>query len=595
MIKKFEPPLLNEAGGVFFGGKDTRPRLEGAAGVKERRGIMRKVKMPFKHYRPYPSVTLPDRQWPERVMTKAPAWCSVDLRDGNQALSVPMRVEEKIMMFELLVAIGFKEIEVGFPSASTVEYQFVRKLIEERRIPDDVTIQVLTQAREHLIRKTFDSVRDAGKAIIHVYNSTSRVQREVVFGKNKSEIKDIAVKGTKLIRSLKDAAGNAGIRLEYSPESFSATELDYALDICSSVMKAWGPASDDKIIINLPATVELSTPNVYADRIEWFCRHIPHKESVIISVHTHNDRGTAVAAAELAVMAGAQRVEGALFGNGERSGNMDIVTMALNLFSQGVDPELDFSDMNKIADVYRTCTQMAIPPRHPYAGELVYTAFSGSHQDAINKGLKAQKEKEGDCWDVPYLPIDPADIGRAYEAIIRINSQSGKGGVAYVMENDWGFHIPREMQPEFSRVIQERTESAGKELLSREIRNCFDQEYISRPGRFRLQSCAIHSDNEDCRDTVVYALMQDGGQDIEIRARGNGPVDAFVWGMRERLNVPLDVVCYSEHALAKGSDAEAVAYIGIRILNGRIVFGVGIDANISLASIRSVLSAINRI
>jgi 2-isopropylmalate synthase len=555
---------------------------------------MKKVAMPFYRYRQYPSVFLPDRAWPNKTMTKAPVWCSVDLRDGNQALSVPMSVEEKMMMFELLVAIGFKEIEVGFPAASTVEYRFVRRLIEERRVPDDVTIQVLTQAREHLIRKTFDSVRDANKAIIHLYNSTSKAQREVVFRKNKDEIKDIAVEGTKLIKSLREAEKNTGIRFEYTPESFPGTELDYALEVCSDVADAWGAYPEEKIIINLPTTVEMSTPNVYADRVEWVCRHIKKRESIIISVHTHNDRGTGVASAELAVLAGAQRVEGALFGNGERSGNMDIVTMALNLFSQGVNPELDFSDINKIAEVYRKCTRMEIHPRHPYAGELVYTAFSGSHQDAINKGMKAQKKKERDIWDVPYLPIDPADVGRTYEAIIRINSQSGKGGVAYVMENDWGFMIPKEMQPEFAQIIQRKTESVRNELSSQEIKNCFEQEYINRPGRFRLKSCAIHSGNENLKETVVCALLQDEQQDISIRGNGNGPVDAFVRGIKERFSVFFDVEYYSEHSLSQGADAEAVAYMGISVPKCGILFGVGIDANITMASIKAVLSAVNR-
>lgn len=550
--------------------------------------------MPFKRYRQYPNVFLPDREWPDKTITKAPIWCSIDLRDGNQALSIPMNVEEKIIMFELLVAIGFKEIEIGFPSASDVEYQFIRRLIKEQRIPDDVTIQVLTQAREHLIRKTFDSVRDTNKAIIHLYNSTSKVQREVVFKKNKEEIKAIAVEGTKLIKSLRGASKNSSIRFEYTPESFPATELDYALEICSAVIDAWAPSPEEKIIINLPTTVEMSTPNVYADRIELFCRHIKKRESVIISVHTHNDRGTGVASAELAVMAGAERVEGALFGNGERSGNMDIVTMALNLFSQGVNPELDFSDINKIAEVYKKCTRMDIHSRHPYAGELVYTAFSGSHQDAINKGMKAQKKKESDIWDVPYLPIDPKDVGRTYDAIIRINSQSGKGGVAYVMENDWGFKIPNEMQPEFARLIQGRTESVSNELSSNEIKNCFEQEYIKRQGRFQLKSCAIHSENKNSKETIVCALIQDEQTEISIRAKGNGPVDAFVCGVKEHFNILFDVAYYAEHSLSQGADAEAVAYIGINTENSKILFGVGIDVNISIASIKAVLNAINR-
>ncbi len=555
---------------------------------------MKKVEMPFKRYRPYPQVNLFDREWPNKTIVKAPIWCSIDLRDGNQALSNPMNVDEKIIMFELLVEIGFKEIEVGFPSASDVEYQFIRRLIEEERIPDDVTIQVLTQAREHLIRRTFDSVRDAQKAIIHLYNSTSTVQREIVFRKNKEEIKSIAINGTKLIKELTDAEKNDGIRFEYTPESFPGTELDYALEVCSAVMDVWGPSPDNKIIINLPTTVEMSTPNIYADRIEWFSRHINKRESVIISVHTHNDRGTGVASAELAVMAGAERVEGALFGNGERSGNMDIVTMALNLFSQGVNPELDFSDINRIADIYKKCTRMDIHPRHPYVGELVYTAFSGSHQDAINKGMKKQRENESNIWDVPYLPIDPKDVGRTYEAIIRINSQSGKGGVAFVLENDWDFKIPKEMQPEFAQVIQRMTESVNSELSSQEIKNCFEKEYIKRTGQFQLKSCAIHSENENSKETIVCALIKNEQQEITIRSKGNGPVDAFVCGTKRHFNIIFDVAYYSEHSLSQGADAEAVAYIGIKTGESKIVFGVGIDANISIASIKAIVSAINR-
>ncbi|MBU1043376.1 MAG: 2-isopropylmalate synthase [Candidatus Omnitrophica bacterium] len=552
-------------------------------------------KMRFQRYKQYPAVEINNRKWPDNPIIKAPIWCSVDLRDGNQALSVPMNIEEKIKMFELLVSIGFKQIEVGFPSASEVEYQFVRKIIAEQLIPDDVTIQVLTQARAGLIKKTFESLSGVKKAIVHLYNSTSKVQREVVFRKNKQEIMAIAVEGTKLIKALKSEMKNSDIFLEYTPESFSGTELDYALEVCSAVIDIWAPSPENKIIINLPTTVEMSTPNIFADRIEWFCRQIKNKQAVIISVHTHNDRGTAVASAELAVMAGAQRVEGALFGNGERSGNMDIVTMALNLFSQGVNPELDFSDINKIEQVYRKCTKMDIHPRHPYAGELVYTAFSGSHQDAINKGLKAQAKKEKDIWDVPYLPIDPKDVGRTYEAIIRINSQSGKGGIAYIMENDWGFKLPQEMQPEFARLIQTKTERIGNELSTQEIKNCFDAEYINCQGRFQLKSYVVHSENEDLKKTVVCFAIQDREQEILIIAKGNGPVDAFVCGIKNQFNISFDMISYSEHSLACGSDAQAVAYIGIKSVQGYCVFGVGIDANISIASIKAVLSAINRL
>jgi 2-isopropylmalate synthase len=555
---------------------------------------MQKNKMAFQRYCQYPTVFLPDRTWPDKTITQAPIWCSIDLRDGNQALSIPMNVEEKIRMFELLVSIGFKEIEVGFPSASEVEYQFVRRLIEEQRIPDDVIIQVLTQARENLIKRTFDSLRGVKQAIVHVYNSTSTVQRNVVFRMNKQEVKNIAVKAAELCQALRAEQDNPGICFEYTPESFPGTELDYALEVCSAVIDVWAPYEDKKIIINLPTTVEMSTPNVYADRIEWFCRNIKRRDSVIISVHTHNDRGTAVASAELAVMAGAQRVEGALFGNGERSGNMDIITMALNLFSQGVNPKLDFSQINKIEEVYRKCTRMDVHPRHPYAGELVYTAFSGSHQDAINKGMKAQKNRENNIWDVPYLPIDPKDVGRTYEAIIRINSQSGKGGIAYIMETDWGFKIPKEMQPEFARIIQAKTEITARELSSPEIKHCFEQEYISHPGRFQLESCVIHSDNDASRETSICCMIKEGQQEISIKTKGNGPVDAFVRGIQKHFNISMDIAHYSEHALTQGANAQAIAYIGINTENKQIVFGAGIDQNISIASLKAILNAVNR-
>ncbi|MDD4295115.1 MAG: 2-isopropylmalate synthase, partial [Candidatus Omnitrophica bacterium] len=479
--------------------------------------------------------------------------------------------------------------------ASDIEYNFIRRLIEEKRIPDDVTIQVLTQAREHLIRKTFDSVYDAKNAIVHLYNSTSTVQREVVFNKKKDEIKNIAVKGAALIRRLWNDTKNKGIRFEYTPESFPGTELDYAYEVCSAVVDTWSPVDGENVIINLPTTVEMSTPNVFADRVEWFCGQIQKRESIIISVHTHNDRGTAVASAELAVMAGAQRVEGALFGNGERSGNMDIITMALNIFSQGVDPELDFSDINEIADIYRRCTGMDVHPRHPYAGDLVYTAFSGSHQDAISKGMKAQKEKGSDIWDVPYLPIDPKDVGRSYEAIIRINSQSGKGGVAYVMENYWGYKIPKEMQPQFARIVQEITEDAGSELSADDIKNCFEREYLNDKGEYRLKHCVIHSGNDSMEETRLSLVILYNGKEVVVKSGGDGPVDAFVRGIKEYLNILFDIEYYSEHALSHGSGAEAIAYVGIKATDDRMIFGAGIDADISMASIKAVLSAINKI
>jgi len=551
-------------------------------------------KMAFRKYRPYPRVDMPGRSWPDKAIEKAPVWCSIDLRDGNQALSVPMNVDEKMEMFGLLADIGFKEIEVGFPSASQIEFDFLRKLIDEDRIPPDVTVQVLTQAREDLIRRTFDSLKGAKKAIVHLYNSTSAAQRRVVFGKNKAGVAKIAVDGARLMRGLKEEAGNPGIRFEYSPESFPGTELDYALEICRAVMDVWKPGVKDKVIINLPETQEMCTPNVYADRIEWFIRHLPGRDRAIISVHTHNDRGCGVAAAELAVMAGAERVEGALFGNGERTGNMDIITMAMNLFSQGVDPRLDFSDINRVIEVYRRCTRMEVHPRHPYAGDLVYTAFSGSHQDAINKGMKARKGSKNETWDVPYLPIDPADMGRTYESIIRINSQSGKGGVAYILENDWGINIPKGMQRDFADIVQRETERSGKELSSRQVYDCFVAEYLEKTRQYELVSCKISSEGDNSGRTSVSAVVRSKGKDMEVKARGDGPVDAFIQGLSGYLKAALEVVLYSEHALTGGSAGKAIAYIGIRRGADKVSFGAGVDANISVASIKAIICALGR-
>lgn len=550
-------------------------------------------------YTPYPVVDIPDRTWPDKRIERAPFWCSIDLRDGNQALPVPMSVEEKLDMFKLLVDIGFKEIEVGFPSASAVEFQFVRRLIEENLIPDDVTIQVLTQAREHLIRKTFDALEGVNRAIVHLYNSTSTVQREVVFGMNREEIKNIAVKGTRLVRELREVSGNKGIRFQYSPESFTGTELDYALDVTHAVMEAWGASAAEPIIVNLPSTVEMSTPNVFADRIEWFCRNIRDRKAVLISVHTHNDRGTAVASAELAVMAGADRVEGALFGNGERCGNMDIVTMALNLCTQGVDPELDFSNLSHIREVYCKSTRMSVHPRQPYSGELVYTAFSGSHQDAINKGMRALKSTGNRSWNVPYLPIDPEDVGCSYKAIVRINSQSGKGGVAYIMESDFGYEIPKWMQPSFGTVIQSEVDRTGRELLPKEIHDLFHGEYIRLHEPYSMKKCTINwEDREPERDdevsTIIHCVLDRNGKDVSFSEAGNGPVDAFVRGVREHTDLDFSVDEYAEHAIGHSADAKAIAYIRIRDAEGRESIGAGIDSNISLASIKAVLSAMNR-
>ena len=554
-------------------------------------------RMNFERYRPYPVINLPDRQWPNKRIITAPIWCSVDLRDGNQALRVPMNLEEKLQMFDLLVEVGFKEIEIGFPSAAQVEYDFARVLIEENRIPEDVTVQVLTQAREHLIRKTFDALEGVHKAIVHFYNSTSTLQRDVVFRMSREQIKNIAVEGAKLVKSLKEEYGNTGIRFEYSPESFTGTELDYALEVCHAVMDVFEPTPENKLILNLPATVEMSTPNIHADQIEWFCRNLKNRDSALISLHTHNDRGSAVAAAELAVMAGADRVEGTLFGNGERTGNMDIVTMALNIFSQGVDPKLDFTNINRVRDIYQECTRMSVHQRHPYVGELVYTAFSGSHQDAINKGMKAQEVKEENIWGVPYLPIDPQDVGRTYQSIIRINSQSGKGGVAYIMEREFGYKLPKAMHPEFGRIIQQITDQTGDELPPHEIWKAFEQEYLSRTYPYHLRQCHIQMDagEEGESDTIVKAVVGLNGDVVEFEGKGNGPIDAFVKGLNQYADVHFSLESYSEHDIDHGSDSRAAAYINIRKSSGRSAFGVGVDRNISVASIKAILSALNRL
>lgn len=556
---------------------------------------MKKNKMPFYKYSPYQGVSLSGRSWPDNRITTAPVWCSVDLRDGNQALPTPMSINGKLEMFKMLVTVGFKEIEVAFPSASQVEFDFVRCLIEKGHIPNDVTIQVLTQAREHLIGRTFEAIKGAKNAIVHLYNSTSTAQREIVFCKDKKGITKIATDAASLMAELRNKMGKTNIRFEYSPESFTGTEPDYALEICQAVMDILKPTTKNKMIINLPSTVEMSTPNLYADSIEWFLRNIKNRESVILSVHTHNDRGTAVAAAELAVMAGANRVEGSLFGNGERTGNMDILIMALNLFSQGVDPKLNLSNVDQVREIYSRCTRMKVHSRHPYAGELVYTAFSGSHQDAINKGFKAQGALKNKPWNVPYLPIDPSDVGRNYESIIRINSQSGKGGVSYVMEKDWGFHIPKQMQADFALVIQKKTEIIGRELSSEEIITCFRQVYLSLHGTYQLKSCSVQTGNDGRSGTEIHAVIRKGLQEILIMAKGNGPVDAFVRGLRKQLKIPAEVVMYEEHALASGADAEAAAYIGTNAGDGKVVFGAGVDVNISTASIKAILSAVNRL
>jgi len=550
-------------------------------------------KLPFHRYRAFPPVALPDRTWPTRVIDKAPMWCSVDLRDGNQALIEPMGPERKRRMFELLVRMGFKEIEVGFPAASQTDFDFVRQIIEEGLIPDDVTIQVLTQAREELIRRTFESVKGAKRVILHLYNSTSTLQRRVVFGLDRQGIVDIAVKGAVLVRELADQAEKAGSRIvmQYSPESFTGTELDFSVEICEAVMAVWKPTVDNKIIFNLPATVEMASPNVYADQIEWFCRNVKDRDKIILSLHPHNDRGTGVAAAELGVMAGADRIEGTLFGNGERTGNVDIVTLALNMYSQGVDPELGVGNIDELKSTVEYCNQLPVHPRHPYAGELVFTAFSGSHQDAIKKGFAALEKSNSGIWEVPYLPIDPKDLGRDYQAVIRINSQSGKGGIAYVMQQDYGFDLPRKLQIEFSQVIQDIADTTGKEIQPELIKSAFDKEYLTEDGVGFVEHRTVPGGKSGSRS--LNALVRVDGKEREVNGVGNGPIDAFVDALAKDLGVTVKVLDYREHAVGIGADANAVAYVEAKI-GDRTLFGVGIDPNIVAASLRAVISAVNR-
>ncbi|MCK5154668.1 MAG: 2-isopropylmalate synthase, partial [Spirochaetales bacterium] len=512
----------------------------------------------------------------------------------------PMNLDQKKRLFRLLCDIGFKEIEIGFPSASQVDFDFARILVEENMIPDDVTIQVLTQAREHLIRRTYEALEGVDKAIVHMYNSTSTLQRDVVFNMNKEEIIKIAVDGASLVKQISDETGNPGIRFEYSPESFTGTEMDYALDVCHAVMDVLKPTPEKRLILNLPATVEMSTPNIHADQIEWFCNNIRDRDSVIISLHAHNDRGTAVAATELGIMAGADRVEGTLFGNGERTGNLDIVTTALNIFSQGVDPELDFSSINFIKDEYISCTRMPVHPRHPYAGDLVYTAFSGSHQDAINKGFNKREERNNNIWEVPYLPINPKDVGRSYQSIIRINSQSGKGGVAYLMDSEFGYKLPKAMQVEFSKVIQRVTEESGSEISSRAIWESFNSEYLEIKTPYELKHIKISMDSDSDHEateevTLVSGLLNFKGKDIKFSSEGNGPIDAFIKGLNSTLNEPVKLKSYDEHNIDGGSDSLAVSYISLRKDKGSVRYGVGTDSNISMASIKAIVSALNRL
>ena len=547
---------------------------------------------PHEKYRAFPQVPLNDRQWPSRSIVSQPIWCSVDLRDGNQSLIEPMGPDRKLRMFDALIKMGFKEIEVGFPSASQTDFDFVRSLIDGHRIPDGVTIQVLTQAREELIRRTFESLKGVKSAIVHLYNSTSELQRRVVFKLDRSGIVDIAVKGATLIRQIERELGMEGvIRHEYSPESFTGTELDFAKDICEAVIDAYEPTPQKKLILNLPATVEMSTPNVHADQIEWFCRNIKTRDSLIISLHPHNDRGCAVAATELGLLAGADRVEGTLFGNGERTGNVDIVTLAMNLFSQGIDPGLDCSNINDLVRMAEYCNQLPIHPRHPYAGELVFTAFSGSHQDAINKGFKAMAASNAPLWEVPYLPIDPMDLGRSYEAVIRINSQSGKGGIAYILEKEHGIELPRRLQIEFSKVVQAIADGEGVEVPAERLWTAFEAEYLDGNGRYGFIE---HSSKSDHGEQGLSASITVDGKLKTIAGHGNGPIDGFVDAIRKESGVAFEFVDYREHAMGMGANATAVAYVELRVSGGATLFGVGIDKNIVVASLKAVLSGVNR-
>ena len=552
---------------------------------------------PTGKYRPFAPIALPDRQWPSRMISAPPVWCSVDLRDGNQALIEPMDAERKLRLFRLLVKMGYKEIEVGFPAASQTDYDFVRKLIDERMIPDDVTVQVLTQSREPLIRRTFDALAGCRRAIVHLYNSTSTTQRRVVFGLDRPGIRDIAISGAAIIRDCAASRPGTDWVFQYSPESFTGTELDFAVEICDAVNDVWQPTPAHKMIINLPATVEMAPPNVYADQIEWMSRHLARRDSIVLSVHPHNDRGSAVAAAELALMAGAERVEGCLFGNGERTGNVCLVTLGLNLFTQGIDPGIDFSDINEIIRTFEHCNQMAVPPRHPYGGDLVFTAFSGSHQDAIKKGLadRAMMTARGaPLWDVPYLPIDPADVGRTYDAVIRVNSQSGKGGIAYLLERDYGLALPRLLQIEFGQVIQKITDATGKELSPADIRAAFDREYVGATVPVAYVGHRAQHNVADGTIEQLDAQLAVEGRAWTLKGTGNGPVDAFVHALRESGGFDIHVQNYSEHGVGAGEDATAVAYVQLRIGTEQTVYGVGLDPNIVTATLRAVVSAVNR-
>ena len=543
-------------------------------------------------YVPYPQMHMPNRQWPDKVITKAPIWCSVDLRDGNQALEIPMSLEQKLEFFQFLVQVGFKEIEIGFPAASDTEFEFTRRLIEDNLIPDDVTIQVLTQSRDEIITRTFDALRGAKNAIVHLYNSTSTLQRDVVFDFGKQECIDLAVYGAKMIKEL--AAKEEGTRFvfEYSPESFTGTEMDFAADICNAVIDVWQPTVEHKVIINLPATVEMSTPNIYADQIEYMCAHLKHREALIVSVHPHNDRGTAVAATEFGIMAGADRVEGTLFGNGERTGNTDILTIGMNLFSQGVDPELDFSDMNSLIQMYEKSTGMVISQRHPYAGDLVYTAFSGSHQDAIRKGMDKMKERKNTVWAVPYLPIDPMDVGRNYDPIIRINSQSGKGGVAFVLEQNYGLYMPKPFQQKLSAVVTKISDEKHTDLSSKTIHDIFMNTFVDIRTPLSLEY--YKETMRGPEDVAIDAKVIYQGQEKEIHGEGNGVLAAFSHALEEMLSISIEIMDYRQHSLTSGTKARAISYIQMSDGQGNIFYGAGTSSNITKSSLRALVSAVNQ-
>ncbi len=552
--------------------------------------------MPFHKYRPFQPINLPNRTWPSKTITKAPIWCSVDLRDGNQALIEPMGPERKRRMFETLVKLGFKEIEIGFPAASQTDFDFCRELIEQNLIPDDVTVQVLVQCRQELIERTFESLKGAKRAIVHFYNSTSTLQRRVVFGMEKEGITKIATDAAALVKELAAAAPETDWVFQYSPESFTGTEVDYAVEICEAVMDVIQPTPQKRMIFNLPATVEMSTANIYADQIEYFLRKVKNRDCIILSLHPHNDRGTGVAAAELGVMAGADRVEGTLFGNGERTGNVDVVTLAMNLFSQGVDPTLDFTDITSVARVAEYCNQLPVHPRHPYVGELAFTAFSGSHQDAIKKGMAAQSQRNDNVWEVPYLPIDPADVGRAYEPVIRINSQSGKGGIAYVMEQDYGIELPRRLQIEFSQVIQKIAETSGKEISPELIWNSFKGEYLDQPeAAYRFKSHRTLPDVNASDRRLLTAEVEVNGEKVALEGSGTGPIDAYIDALSRHSGLVLNLIDYREHAIGKGSSTEAAAFVELKRPDGSTLFGVGCDRNIVAASLKAVTSAANRL